>query len=156
MIPGLVFKSTDVSKPAPGIIYVHPGGKDFHREKTADQHDNNSGWWNYGRESSYPGSYLEDLVKEGYIVLAIDYRGIGETYPRIVYHKSEEYVLTADSVLLGKHILGMRVWDVVRAADYLISRSDVDSTRISCLGQGLEGGLLAILGTILTIVSKRS
>jgi hypothetical protein len=51
------------------------------------------------------------------------------------------------NLVLGRPELGQRVWDVLRALDYLESRPDVDHAHIHLLGQGGNGlvGLMAAL-----------
>ena len=56
------------------------------------------------------------------------------------------------SLVLGLPVAGQRVWDVLRAIDYLTSRSDVDPSNIRTLGTG-NMGLAAQMATFL---DKRS
>jgi dienelactone hydrolase len=64
-------------------------------------------------------------------LFVFDPRGIGAVQSRAVNdhpapHNSE-YKLSCDALMLNRSILGMRVFDVLRAYDYLRSRPDVDS-----------------------------
>lgn len=42
------------------------------------------------------------------------------------------------ALLLGQTMLGWRVWDVMRTLDYVATRSDLDSSRVGCMG--ISGG----------------
>jgi dienelactone hydrolase len=79
-------------------------------------------------------SELADLASESGYALAFDFRGIGGVRARDVnvhdydgYHGTA-YKLSSDALLLGTSVLGMQVFDVLRAADYLTGRfgDDVD------------------------------
>ena len=79
-----------------------------------------------GKAAYYQNLYIS-LAKKGYVVLAPDCRGYGETYdPRGAYQGESEYLAVTDSVLLGRHLFGMRLYDAIRSADYLRTRAEVD------------------------------
>jgi len=90
---------------------------------------------------------LLNLVKKGFIVLAIDPIGQGE---RIQYFNPEtgksdigsstkEHSYPSVQVaLLGKSIARYFIWDGIRGIDYLVSRKEVDPNRIGV--HGLSGG----------------
>jgi cephalosporin-C deacetylase-like acetyl esterase len=52
------------------------------------------------------------------------------------------YLLTLRADLVGRTLLGMRVDDVIRAVDFLATRSDVDPAHISAVGSGHLGLVL--------------
>ena len=72
------------------------------------------------------------LLESGVAILALDPRGMGET----AVHENQ---LTSDSVCLGRHIFGQRVWDVLQAVRYLRGRADVDPESIRFYGAGASG-----------------
>jgi dienelactone hydrolase len=96
-------------------------------------------------------NYLRPLAESGVAVLAVDPRGTGETAPGApsaetsyrAFTHSQESRLLYDSLSAGLTVLGMRTRDVLRAAGYLRSRSEIDPRRISVIGHG-ESGLLAM------------
>jgi len=121
-IPALLFVPEEPQSECPAVVYVDPRGK-----AAAAQSDG-----------------VERLLDLGFAVLAVDCRGYGETYdPRGAYQGESEYLAVTDSVLLGRHLFGMRVWDIIRSADYLLTRKEIDPARIGCAGEGI-GGLLAL------------
>lgn len=48
----------------------------------------------------------------------------------------------------GRTLVGERLWDLIRCADYLASRDDVDATRIGCLGNSLGGEMVMWLAAM--------
>jgi hypothetical protein len=91
-----------------------------------------------------PNGDLADLAKAGYVVLAIQPRGVPETPspPRRVEILGD-YGSAARAYVVGKTLVGMRAEDIIRAVDYLVSRPDVDRARIAAFGRGAEGVPLA-------------
>ncbi len=99
------------------------------------------------------GGDLEDLVHAGYLVLAIQPRGIPETASSQRVSILGDYKDAARAYVVGKTLVGMRAEDVIRAVDYLVSRPDVDHAAITAVGQGSLGVPLlhaAVLDTRIT------
>ena len=74
-----------------------------------------------------PGEVAHSLAAKGYTVLLIDVRGLGETAPKQVRRTLRgpwEHLRNNDAALgvlaeqLGRPLIGMRVFDVLRAAQY--------------------------------------
>jgi cephalosporin-C deacetylase-like acetyl esterase len=96
------------------------------------------------------------LVKEGFVVLAYDPVGQGERryYWNPATNQNEiggpvtwEHSLPGQLLLLiGHDLTHYRIWDGMRAIDYLLTRPEVDPNRIGCCGQ--SGG-----GTLTTFIS---
>jgi hypothetical protein len=90
---------------------------------------------------------LLNLVKKGFIVLAIDPIGQGE---RLQYFNpdtgestigistKEHSYPSAQVYLIGNSIARYFIWDGIRSIDYLVSRKEVDPERIGV--HGLSGG----------------
>ncbi len=101
-----------------------------------------------GKKSAFERGTIEALLSRGHIVLAIDYRGTGETagtVPSIDYGPgTPEYNLSNYGLFIGRPIMSMWTFDVRCAADLLASRPEVDAKRISIAGRG-RGGLAAVL-----------
>lgn len=79
--------------------------------------------------------YAVQFVKRGYFVLAPDARCFGE---RGADGMTCTWAFTS-GLLMGKILVGMRVWDAIRAIDYLQSRPEVDKDRIGCVGLSWGG-----------------
>ena len=130
-IPGLLFVP-DTEGQWPGILYVHEAGKEA--------------------ESEQAGT-AQMLASEGNVVLAIDYRGVGETASHDSI--SGNYKLMGvegyhfyQYGMLGHSLVGRRVHDVLRALAVLTERPEVIGEQVSIVGQGM-GGLLALFAAAL-------
>jgi cephalosporin-C deacetylase-like acetyl esterase len=85
-----------------------------------------------------PGGDLEDLANAGYVVFAVQPRGMPETRQRRSGFLGD-YGDAARAYVVGKTLVGMRAEDLIHAVDYLCSRSDVDRAKIIGFGQGSLG-----------------
>ena len=102
-----------------------------------------------------PGS-MDRLLDAGHAVCAITLRGTGLTTPRFPHggpeyydasvHLDERFAWTC--LVMGRPVIGQRVWDTLRAVDYLVSRPDVDATQIRIVGVG-SSGLAAMMAALL-------
>ncbi len=121
-------------EPLPAIVCAHPrgSGKDelvgLTGEAPADAH----------------AAYADELARQGYVVLVPDARCFGERL-------GDEAGLSAVGDLLGRPLVGMQVWDLLRAVDYLAQRPDVRLRRIGVAGQGMG----AIHALFLAAVDER-
>jgi cephalosporin-C deacetylase-like acetyl esterase len=78
-----------------------------------------------------------ESMAQTHLVLAIDARGWGESAP------DRSSRLAQRAMLIGRPLPGMQVYDVLRVFDYLVTRPDVDPTRVSLTGIG-NGGIIAL------------
>jgi cephalosporin-C deacetylase-like acetyl esterase len=98
----------------------------------------------------------ERLARNGTLVVSVDVRGIGETRPA---HQSSstranefshlfdvETAMAYMAWFMDESLFGMRVQDVVRSVDYLLSRSDVAKDNWKLTGKG-AGALWALYAT---------
>lgn len=99
------------------------------------------GHWNYGRlenseVASVPGRCI-NLARQGYVVFAYDMVGYDDTQqmPHVATGKREQ--------LWGFGLLGMQLWDSIRAVDFLQSLAYVDGEKIGATGA--SGGATQIL-----------
>jgi cephalosporin-C deacetylase-like acetyl esterase len=93
------------------------------------------------------------LVKRGYVVLAYDPMGQGERYQywdflsnRRRFDFNEHDMAGIQEYLLGQSLARYRIWDGIRALDYLGSLPEVDASRLGATGS--SGG-----GTLTTFIS---
>ena len=136
VIPTLLIKPNNVKPGSPVYIYVSDKGK----------------------PNRFDNSILPFLLaKKGFIVLAIDVRGIRETSPTPPFVLDQ---FTGYNPLLWKHevpaiqspgfgrtTLGMRTFDVLRGIDFINFRNDLKGRKIVMVGEGL-GGLWALLASV--------
>ncbi|MBI3947622.1 MAG: acetylxylan esterase [Armatimonadetes bacterium] len=92
---------------------------------------------------------LERLLAAGHRLLVFDARATGAVAPELTTPPTgNEYRLASDAMMLGISTLGLRVFDVLRGYDYLLTRPDVDAARIGLVGVG-TGAILGYLAAAL-------
>lgn len=104
-----------------------------------------------GRSPAYQRAHL-DLVKSGFVVLAPDPTGQGERrlYWNPTTHESLGSTIDEHSMfgqlmwLIGESLTQYFAWDCVRSVDYLLTRPEVDGSRVGCTGHS-GGGFQTIL-----------
>jgi len=108
-------------------------------------------------KSSYTYQYVsQTLARKGYMVLAFDPFGQGERlqYIDVRTGKSlhgptgEHDQAGRPMLLLGSQFAQYRVWDGIRALDYLLSRPEVDPEQIGCMGQSGGGTMTMYLAAL--------
>mgnify|MGYP001036737238 CR=1 FL=1 len=107
-------------------------------------------------EPEYQFAYL-NLVLAGFVVLAYDPIGQGErrqywnpktNQTEVAPSSTYEHSMPGQLLLLmGEDLTHYRIWDAVRAIDYLESRPEVDPQRIGCAGHS-GGGTLTLFVTV--------
>ena len=119
---GNLYRPLGRTGPFPGIVSPH-------------------GHWAYGRlensaVGSVPGRCI-NLARQGYVVFSYDMIGYDDTIqmPHTATGKREQ--------LWGFGLLGMQLWDSIRAVDFLESLPDVNRERIGATGA--SGGATQIL-----------
>jgi len=137
-VTGCLFKKSDIKKKIPAVLYLSGHTVDGFRSETY-QH------------------VIMNLARKGFIVFAIDPAGQGE---RLQYfdpdqNKSaiggpthEHSYAGLQYLLLGRTMAMVRLWDGIRAIDYLVGRPDVDSSRIGVHGRSGGGTMSAYLGAM--------
>ena len=106
---------------------------------------------------AYQFLYL-DLVRNGFVVLAYDPIGQGERryYWNPHTNKSEiggpvtwEHDMPGHLLLsIGENFTQYRIWDGMRAIDYLLTRPEVDPKRIGCTGHSGGGTLTLFISAL--------
>jgi cephalosporin-C deacetylase-like acetyl esterase len=123
-IPTWVFKP-ERRADAPAILYVNETGT---------------------RRDGMEFGPLEKLARKGRLVVAVEVRGIGETTPPHPgdFSRSEfghvddvETVLSYLAWEINESLFGMRVHDVLRSVDYVLSRTDIDRSGVRAIGKDM-------------------
>src|SRR4029077_6093291 len=95
-----------------------------------------------------------NLAKRGFVVLTYDpvaqggrsqFWDAARGRSRFNLTCGEHCVLGNPLYLLGTSLARYRIWDGLRALDYLVSRPEVDATKIGCVGNSGGGTLTASL-----------
>jgi len=107
--------------PHPGLVYLDPDGK---------------------RARAGRGDRLEQLVREGYAVLAPDVVGMGELGPGDYQGHSDEfrvgrgsYAIWYLALFTGRSLVGLRAEDVARSVAFLRAREEVDAASVTLVGE---------------------
>ena len=95
--------------------------------------------------------YAGQLAKRGYMVFVPELRGFGQRLEDAEYQEGEDqwisscYAVSVNALLLGKTLLGLRVYDVMRLIDYIRTRPENLADTLGCVG--LSGGGMVTLFT---------
>jgi hypothetical protein len=126
IVPGLVFCLTDSSARKPAVLYVNPDGMGA---------------------GAAPGGPIDQLVRQGNVVLAIDPRGWGESAPPEKWASGypSEYQIPMRAILTGRAMPAMQAYDVLSAFRYFETRPDVQQGAISlrATGKAINLGIFA-------------
>ncbi|HYG74412.1 MAG TPA: acetylxylan esterase [Planctomycetota bacterium] len=118
-VPACFARPRQSAPPYPAILYNHSHG----------------GFYHVGKKELIDGAgylqmppYAEELARRGIASLCIDTWNFGERHGR------SESELFKEMLWKGRVLWGMMVYDSLRAADYLLSRRDVNAERVGTLG----------------------
>jgi len=98
-----------------------------------------------------------NLVKKGFVVFTIDPMGQGERYEywdnqegksRYPVPDHEHSYAGAQCLISGYSTARYFIWDVMRGIDYMLSRKEVDPSRLGITGRSGGGNLTAYLGAL--------
>jgi dienelactone hydrolase len=132
-----------IDYPSSAVLALHGhgrGAKDVLGEADSEQ-------WKRCIEK-YNYDYAHQLALRGFITFVPEVRGFGEREKeseKVSNPREEEDYRTScrkssfNSMLLGHPIIGGKVWDIIRAIDYLQIREEVYPEKIACLGLSMGG-----------------
>lgn len=137
-VTGNLYLPKQGAPPYPGVLFPlghEPGGK------------------------AYPiwQQMLGALAQKGYVALTWDPVGQGERTqlwdddlgrPKLLGSTLEHTVIGIQCLLLGDNLARYTIWDGMRALDYLLSRPEVDASRIACTGNSGGGTHTAYLAAL--------
>jgi dienelactone hydrolase len=93
-------------------------------------------------KTGYEFDYAVQVTEQGMAALAIEMLGFGCRRDPEARKKGAEASSCQPSagaaLLVGETMAGWRAWDVMRACDYIVTRPELDASRIGCLG--ISGG----------------
>ncbi len=95
------------------------------------------------------------LARAGCVALCYDPIGQGERLQALdaagkplVENTNEHTMADIAAILIGRQTASYRIWDGMRALDYLASRPEVDPARMGCTGNSGGGTMTAYLSTL--------
>lgn len=106
----------------PTVLYNHAHGGDYALGKDELL---------VGRDALQEPPYAEALTQNGYAALCIDTWAFGERQGR------SESEIFKHMLWTGRVMWGMMVYDSLHAIDYLVSRPDVDASRLGTMGMSM-------------------
>lgn len=158
-IPAWVFVPENMTRDSAVILYVSDEGIE-----TAGME------FEGAEESGLSPGVLDTLARKGNLAIAVDVRGIGETRPPHGSRSSSsgefrqlfdvETALSYMAWFMDQSLVGMRVQDVLRSVDYVMSRADANNKPLHVIGRGM-GGLWCLYAAgldtrIRSLISVRS
>lgn len=103
------------------------------------------------RPSSGDRAFAIDCMERGVAALCIEQRSFGlrreQKQELVSEHGCHDAAMHA--LMLGKTLLGERVFDVDRGIDYLASRGDMDLRRVGCMGNSGGGTVTTYAAAVL-------
>jgi dienelactone hydrolase len=163
-ISATILIPSKLTKPAPAMVVLHDHGGMYMwgREKVIDTGTDHPVLAKF--KANYYGdrSIGQELVRQGYVVIAIDMFYWGERRfqqegdPAAMRARSpqmteqqvndsnrrasqNEATVARGLMTAGVTWPGIVVWDDIRTIDYLVSRPEVDAKRIGCIGLSVGG-----------------
>jgi dienelactone hydrolase len=132
----------DAKKPAPTMICIPGHGRGVDDIVGIDEE---------GRDRTDKAGYQHDfaiqVAEAGVAAVAIEPMGFGCRRDPINARKGLSQKacepVAGGALLVGHTMIGWRVWDVMRTIDYIATRSDLDASRVGCVG--ISGGGTATL-----------
>jgi dienelactone hydrolase len=131
-----------IERPSPVMICVPGHGRGVDDIVGVDEQ---------GRDRTDKAGYQHDfaiqIAEAGIAAVAIEPMGFGcrrdpLNAQRGLAQKGCEPI-AGGALMLGQTVIGWRVWDIMRAIDYVATRSDLDASRVGCMG--ISGGGTATL-----------
>jgi dienelactone hydrolase len=113
------------------------------------------GHWEQGKLAAQP--IAANLAMKGFVALAYDPVGQGErqqAYDRRIEASliggatDQHFQAGAQSILAGENFARYRIWDGMRALDYLVSRPEVDADKLGATGCSGGGTLTAYISAL--------
>jgi pimeloyl-ACP methyl ester carboxylesterase len=121
-VPAYVARPATVSGRGPGVVFNHShgGGYKIGKQEFLE-----------GRTYLHPVPYAKVLTDLGYVAICIDHWVFGER------SHTTELDMFKGMLWQGRVLWGMMVYDSLRAVDWLVSRQDVDPSRIGTVGMSM-------------------
>lgn len=134
-VPAQLLVPRGVDGPVPAMICLqgHSPGMHISLGVARDEHE----------EELVAGDrdYALQAVRQGFVALAVEQRCFGERAETELDLRWEHTCVDAvvHSLMMGKTLIGERVWDVMRALDLLEELPEVDPERMMCMGNSGGG-----------------
>ena len=128
-VPGYLLRPKNAKRPLPVMICLQGHSPGMHisigRGKTERELESIRG----GRDIAI------QAVRHGWAALAVEQRAFGER----AVNKMACGDVALGELLKGRPLTGQRVFDVMRAVDFIATQPDLDARRIGCMGNSAGG-----------------
>ncbi|MCM8785210.1 MAG: alpha/beta hydrolase family protein [Candidatus Omnitrophica bacterium] len=137
-------------KKYPAILCCHGHGP-YGKDPVAGVHNNNSNIINNIKTHNY--NYGEQMAENGFVTIVPDWRSFGERigYYNIFQPRDICNIHFLQHLILGRTLLGVNIFDGMRAIDFLLTKDYVDKENIGCMGLSFGGTMT----TYLTLLDDR-
>jgi dienelactone hydrolase len=133
-VTGNLYRPKNISGKVPAVLCPH-------------------GHWTYGRlenqENNSGPARAANFARQGYV--AFSYDMVGYVDNTAISHRFADHNITKREALWGINLLGLQLWNSIRALDFLLALPEVDADRVACTGES-GGGTQTFL---LTAVDER-
>jgi dienelactone hydrolase len=142
-----VLRPDNARTPAPTMICVPGHGRGVDDIVGIDEqgHDRTD-------KSGYQHDFAIQVAEAGLAAVAIEPMAFGCRRDAITARKGLStnacQPTAGGALLVGQTMIGWRVWDVMRTIDYIATRSDLDASRVGCMGIS-GGGTVTLFSTAL-------
>jgi len=163
-VPAFVLVPKGVQFPAPAVVVLHDHGGFYFwgKEKSVEIEDEHSVLSQFKKRYYAGNSIASVLARQGYVTIVIDMFYWGERRMLLADDPADwrdrPKIITPERIaafnqrasqseqLVGRTIYsagftwsGVMFWDDMRTVDYLVTRPEVDKTRIGCVGLSVGG-----------------
>ena len=141
-IPGYMLIPKGLTGPGPTLLCLHghgPGKDPVVGITTPQAGLSQEAMEDLIRRNNY--DYARQFAERGYLTFTFDFRCFGErahTSPDL-YGRDPCNIHFIRGALLGMNLLSLDIADTFRAVDYLLTRPEVDHSRIGCVGLSFGG-----------------
>jgi acetyl esterase/lipase len=133
IVPAYVARPRDAAGRRPAVVFNHSHGGGYTIGKTE---------FVEGRSYLQPVPYAKELTDLGYVALCIDHWVFGER------SHATELDTFKEMLWRGRVLWGHMIYDSLKAVDWLLTRPDVDPSRVATLGMSMGSSMAQYLAAL--------
>jgi dienelactone hydrolase len=137
LVVAYLLTPTATAGPHPVVVCVPGHGRGVDDIVGIDEHGNDR-----SVKVDYEYDFAIQATEHGMAALAIEPMGFGYRRDPLTVKKGKEssacQPVAGSALLMGQTMVGWRVWDVMRAIDWIETRAELDAKRVGCMG--ISGG----------------
>lgn len=150
-VPAYVCLPKNGEPPYPFMICLQGHSSGMHNDIRVDREDE----FKTVKVSKKGADRAISCMKRGIAALCIEQRSFGERRELVQEHRASSHCHDAfmQAVMLGRTLIGERVFDIDRGIDYLATRDDADMKRIGCTGNSGGGTATVFASAVLSRIT---